>query len=48
MMEFIRARWKLVGEGTQESPHTRLRVGKPGRERRQKRNKPVSRPDSDD
>lgn len=23
MMEFIRARWKLVGEGNQESPHPR-------------------------
>lgn len=22
-MEFIRARWKLVGEGDQESPHPR-------------------------
>lgn len=23
MMEFIRARWKLMGEGSQESPHPR-------------------------
>lgn len=29
MMEFIRARWKPVGEGTQESPHA-PGVGKPG------------------
>ena len=37
-----------MGEGTQESPHTRPGVGKPGRERKQKRNKPVSRPDPND
>lgn len=50
MMEFIRARWKLVGERTQESPHSPggCRVGRPGREQKQKGNKLVSRPDPND
>lgn len=47
MMEFIRARWKPVGEGTQESPHA-LGVEKPSPEQKQKRTKPVSRPDPND
>lgn len=47
MMEFIRARWKLVGEGTQESPHA-WGVGNPGHEQKQKRKISVSRPDSND
>lgn len=32
-MEFIRARWELVGEGDQESPHPRG-VRKPGLEQK--------------
>ena len=31
-MEFIRPRWKLVGEGTQESPHAGSGKARPGAE----------------
>lgn len=39
MMEFIRARWKLVG-GRGPGKPTSPGVGKPGCEQKQKRNKP--------
>lgn len=48
MMEFIRARWKLVGGGGVPREPACPGVGKHGPEQKQKRNKSVSRPDPND